>query len=182
MLLSAAIWLQATDLFTYIRLSSYVYAAIMSLHLVAISLFGGTIVLTDLRLLGWAMTGRPITDLVDQLRWPKRIGFLAAATCGFLLFGSKAEEYYYNAFFRTKVTLLLLVAVHALVFRSSVYRQTAELDLAPTIPARAKIAGALSLLLWTGIMISGRGIGYIEVPFGLHADLREALTAIANHV
>lgn len=182
MLLSATIWLQATDFFTYIRLSSYVYAAILSLHLVAISLFGGMIVLTDLRLLGWAMTGRCIADVIAQTRRFKRIGFVCAVTFGFLLFGSKAEEYYYNAFFRTKITLLLLVAVHALIFRSSVYRQAAELDLAPTIPTRAKMAGALSLLLWTGIMISGRGIGYIEVPFGLHAGLRAVLTAIANHV
>ena len=182
MLLSVAIWLQATDLFTYIRLSSYVYATIMSLHLVAISLFGGMIVLTDLRLLGWAMTGRSVADVVDQLRWPKRIGFLCAATCGFLLFGSKAEEYYYNAFFRTKVTLLLLVAVHALIFRSSIYQRAAELDLPGALPARAKIAAAISLLLWTGIIVSGRSIGYIEVPFGLHADLHEALSAIARHV
>jgi len=171
MLLSAAIWLQATDLFTYIRLASYTYAAIMALHLVAISLFGGMIILTDLRLLGWAMRGRPIADLVDQLRWPKRIGFVCAVTCGFLLFGSKAEEYYYNAFFRTKVILFLLVAVHAIIFRPSVYDRAAELDKAPAIPARAKTAAVLSLILWTGIMIAGRGIGYIEVPFGLHALL-----------
>jgi uncharacterized membrane protein len=171
MLLSAAIWLQATDFFTYIRLESYSYAAIMSLHLVAISLFGGMLVLTDLRLLGWAMRGRPIADVVDQLRWPKRVGFVLAVTCGFLLFGSKAEEYYYNAFFRTKMTLFLLVGVHALVFRPSVYNRAEELDQALTVPMRAKVAAALSLMLWTGIMIAGRGIGYIEVPFGLHALL-----------
>jgi hypothetical protein len=171
MLLSVAIWLQATDLFTYIRLASYVYAAILSLHLAAISLFGGMIIVTDLRLLGWVMPNRPISDIVDQLRWPKRIGFLVALTCGFLLFGSKAEEYYYNAFFRTKVILFLLVAVHALLFRPGVYNRTAELDRAAEVPLRAKVAAGLSLALWAGIMIAGRGIGYIEVPFGLHALL-----------
>ena len=117
MLLSAAIWIQATDFFTYIRLQSYVYAAILALHLAAMSLFGGMNVATDLRLLGWALRDRPVSDVVNQLRWPKRIGFLFALTCGFLLFGSKAEEYYYNTFFRAKVTLLILVAVHALIFR-----------------------------------------------------------------
>ena len=178
MLLSAAIWLQATDLFTYIRLESYVYAAIMALHLVAISVFGGMIVLTDLRMLGWAMRGRPVADLVDQLRWPKRIGFVLAVTCGFLLFGSKAEEYYYNAFFRTKVTLFALVGVHALIFRPGVYNRAEDLDLAPAIPLRAKLAAALSLALWTGIMIAGRGIGYIDVPFGLHALLANIVNPV----
>ena len=178
MLLSAAIWLQATDLFTYIRLASYVYAAILSLHLAAISLFGGMIVVTDLRLLGWVMPDRPIADVVDQLRWPKRIGFVLALTCGFLLFGSKAEEYYYNAFFRAKVTLLLLVLVHALVFRPRVYNLAAELDQAPVLPTRAKVAGGLSLALWTCVMIAGRGIGYIEVPFGLHAMLAKLVNLV----
>ncbi len=178
MLLSAAIWLQATDFFTYIRLASYVYAAVLSLHLAAISLFGGMIVVTDLRLLGWVMPSRSIADVVNQLRWPKRIGFVLALTCGFLLFGSKAEEYYYNAFFRAKVTLLLLVLVHALVFRPSVYDRAAELDRAPELPRRAKLAAGLSLALWTCIMIAGRGIGYIEVPFGLHA----MVAALTNFV
>jgi uncharacterized membrane protein len=107
---------------------------------------------------------------------------VCAVTCGFLLFGSKAEEYYYNAFFRAKVTMFLLVGVHALIFRPIVYNRAAELDLAPQIPARAKLAAALSLLLWTGIMIMGRGIGYIDVPFGLHAGFGETLAAIANQV
>lgn len=171
MLLSAAIRLQATDFFTYIRLASYVYAATLALHLAAISLFGGMIIVTDLRLLGWVMPDRPISDVVDQLRWPKRIGFLLALVCGFLLFGSKAEEYYYNVFFRTKVILFLLVALHALVFRPSVYHRAVELDQAAEVPLRAKMAAGLSLALWAGIVIAGRGIGYIDVPFGLHALL-----------
>ena len=38
-------------------------------------------------------------------------------TMGAILAGSKAEEYYYNAFFRVKIVLLLCVALHGLVFR-----------------------------------------------------------------
>jgi hypothetical protein len=140
------------------------------------------IVLTDLRLLGWALRGRSIADVVNQTRRLKRIGFVCAVTFGFLLFGSKAEEYYYNAFFRAKVTLLILVGVHALIFRPSVYNRAPELDQALHIPARAKLAAALSLALWTGIMIMGRGIGYIEVPFGLHAGSYGAVAVQANRV
>jgi hypothetical protein len=83
---------------------------------------------------------------------------------------SKAEEYYYNAFFRAKLALLALVAVHALIFRASVYNKAAEFDRSG-IPGRARLAAALSLLLWTGIACMGRGIGYIEMPWGLQARL-----------
>jgi hypothetical protein len=85
-----------------------------------------------------------------------------------LLFSSKAEEYYYNSFFRTKILLLVLVAVHALVFRRSVYGNPAELDRAPKLPARAKLAAGLSLFLWLSILCAGRYIGYVEGRSGMH--------------
>ena len=98
-------------------------------------------------------------------------------TFGFLLFGCKAEEYYYNPFFRGKVALLTCVAIHALVFRGSVYNFAGKVGRrAELIPGRAKLAAALSLLLWTGIACMGRGIGYIDPPFGLHAQLQWLVT------
>ena len=170
-LFNFALWIQATDFFTYLRGSGYVYPCILSLHMVGIAFFGGMILMTDLRLLGLAMRNRPVADLVDQLRVPKRWGFALAATCGLLMLGCKAEEYYYNAFFRAKLILLILVAVHALIFRSSVYSKAAEFDREGRVPGLAKTAAALSLLLWIGIACMGRGIGYIEPPFGIHAQL-----------
>jgi hypothetical protein len=170
MLLALALWIQATPFFTYVREGpSYAYPVILSLHMAGIALFGGMILMTDMRILGWAMTSHSVSEVIDQLRVPKRLGFILAATCGILLFCCKAEEYYYNVFFRIKLTLFALVAVHALVFRGSVYNQPAEIDRAPRVLARAKLAASLSLLLWLGIACAGRGIGYIEIPFGLHA-------------
>jgi hypothetical protein len=168
MLISFLIWLQNLEPFSDLRSSAYVYPIVLALHLSAISLFGAMIVATDLRLLGWALRDESIADVIGRLHWPKRIGFLLAATCGFLLFSSKAEEYYYNCFFRTKLLLLVLVAVHALVFRKSVYRNPADLDRASEPPARAKLAAGLSLFLWIGILCAGRYIGYVEGRAGMH--------------
>jgi|SRR5271165_6723846 len=167
MLLSFLIWLENLAPFSSLRSSAYVYPIVLALHLSAISLFGAMIVATDLRLLGWALSGSSIADVVTQLRWPKRIGFLLAATCGFLLFSSKAEEYYYNAFFQTKVLLFILVAIHALVFRQRVYGNPAELDPATQRPL-AKLAASLSIFLWLGILCAGRGIGYVAGRPGMH--------------
>jgi hypothetical protein len=175
MLLQLALWIQATDFFTYLRGSGYVYPAILSLHMVAIAFFGGMILMTDMRLLGMAFRSRPVADLVDQLRVPKMYGFGLAATCGVLMLGCKAEEYYYNAFFRAKLALLILVGVHALLFHGRVYSKAAAFDQAGRVPGVAKVAASLSLLLWTGIACMGRGIGYIEPPFGIHAQLLHLL-------
>ena len=170
MLLSFAQWIQFTSFFTALRGSANVYPIIMSLHMIGIALFGGMILMTDLRLLGWAMTKRSVSDVVDQFRVPKRWGLLLTATCGILMAGSKAEEYYYNVFFRTKLILFALVLVQELVFYRSVYANPAALDRSPGIPANAKLAAAFSLLLWISIACCGRGIGYIEPPLDkIHA-------------
>ncbi len=168
MLLTLAQWIQNTEFFTALRASAYVHPIVLALHLSAISLFGGMIVLTDLRLLGWALKSVPSATVIEALRIPKRIGFLIAASFGVLLFCSKAEQYYYNVYFRTKMALFLLVAVHALVFRN-VYKIGTERDLVQ--PFRKRAAAYLSLLIWTGILIAGRDIGYVLPQAGLHMAL-----------
>lgn len=170
--LDFAKWLQDTGWATYLRMSAYLYPSVLASHLTGIALFAGAILVTDLRLLGVVLRNQPVSDVVDHLRWFKRVGFLITATCGVLLASSKAEEYYYNVFFRAKLSLFVLVAVHAMVFRGSVYSNAAALDAAKRIPGRAKLAAALSLLLWISIACMGRGIGYVEPPLEkLHALL-----------
>lgn len=166
MLLEFAQWIQCTDIPTALRMSTYVYPIILTLHLIGIAFFGGMIFITNMRLLGVSLRKIPASKVIQSLRGPKRIGFVIVATCGLLMASSKAEEYYYNWFFWTKMSLLALIAVHGLVFGRSVYRNPAE-----PVP-QGKLAAALSLLLWTCVMIAGRGIGYVEPPLEkLHALL-----------
>jgi len=84
--------------------------------------------------------------------------------CGLMLLCAKAELYYHNPFYWTKMTLLILVGVHALVFHRSVYGNTAALDRAAKIPRVAKLAACISLLLWVGLVSAGRSIAYFDVP------------------
>ena len=168
MLITTLIWLENLPPFSSLRSSAYAYPIVLALHVSAISLFGAMIVATDLRLLGWAFRDGSISDLIHQLRRPKRLGFIATATFGFLLFACKAEEYYYNSFFRVKILLFLLIAIHAVAFRRGVYSDPAKLDHSSKNPPHAKLAGSLSLLLWLCVLCAGRGIGYIAGRAGMH--------------
>ncbi len=158
------LWLQSFSIATYLRESGLAYPIIMATHLAGMGLFGGLILMTDLRLLGLVMRGATITEVVTQFRRWKRIGILVVAGCGVLLGWSKAAVYSTNPYFWLKLTLLSLVIVHARVFRKSVYYNTEELDRAAEIPSHAKWAAALSLLLWVGMVAAGRMIGYYEPP------------------
>ena len=157
-------WVQSTDFMTFIRESGLTYPIIMSTHLACIAVFGGMIVMTDLRLLGAALTNRPIADVVNGLRWWKRLGFVIMVSMGIMLAGSKATDYYSNPYFWTKMSLLFLILIHALIFRPLVYNHPDTLDASPVIPTRAKAAAALSLILWTSVVCAGRLIGYYEPP------------------
>jgi hypothetical protein len=157
-------WIQGTGLATAIRGSQYAYPIIISTHLTCIAIFGGLILMTDLRLLGLAMTDVPVATMIRHLRPWKWLGFVIMVTCGILLAISKMSAYYANPYFLAKLSLLALVGVHALVFRPLVYKNPENIDAAPKLPAVARLAGALSLLLWLSIPILGRMIAYYEPP------------------
>ena len=157
-------WLQNTGFATAFRESSLVYPIVLTGHLTGMGLFGGMIAITDMRLLGWAMRSSSITDVVRQLRPWKQIGFVMVVGCGAMLLAAKAELYYHNPFYWTKMTLLMLVGVHALVFHRSVYANTEELDRALKVTVKSKVAACISLFLWVGLVTAGRSIAYWDVP------------------
>jgi hypothetical protein len=156
--------IQSIGFLTYIRESGYTYPVIMATHLTCIAVFGGLIVTTDLRLLGWAFTDISVTDFVRGTRIWKRIGFVIMVTMGLLLATSEMDKYYANPYFQLKLSLIALVLVHALYFRPRVYNNTAAIDSAPRIPGVAKAAAVISLVLWIGIASCGRWIAYWEPP------------------
>jgi hypothetical protein len=79
---------------------------------------------------------------------------------GLMLAWCEPVKLYHSKSFWIKMALFLLVAVHALVFRRGVYGNTAKLDAAPAMPAEAKLAAALSLILWAGMVFAGRLIAF----------------------
>jgi hypothetical protein len=157
-------WMFRTGYGTAIRESLRLYPIIMSLHLICIAVFGATILMTDLRLLGLAMKSKSVTEMVGQLRGIKAAGLVLMLGAGISLLFANAEEYYENPFFWIKMGLLLMILIHYGVFRRSVYRSTEAIDRAPRIPKNARAAAIVSLVLWTGVVLAGRAIGYYEAP------------------
>ena len=157
-------WIQSLGLMTYIRESSYTYPMIMATHLACIAVFGGLILLTDLRMLGWALTDIPISNVINGTRRWKRVGFFIMFTMGFLLGTSEMDKYYRNPYFIWKMILLVTVAIHASIFKAKVYDHPEWIDKQPRIPRLVKVAAAWSLLVWIGIPCLGRWIGYYEPP------------------
>jgi hypothetical protein len=154
--------MQSIDFLTALRESALMYPIVLGTHLACIAVFGGMILMTDLRLLGLTFKSLTITEVVTSLRPWKRLGGVIMITCGLLLGTSEAVKYAPNPYFWTKMTILALIGVHALIFRPIVYNKTEELDRSPVIPTKAKAAAIISLCLWSGMFIMGRLIAYYE--------------------
>ena len=138
------------------------YPIVLSTHLTCIALFGGMILMTNLRLLGFTFRSLTITQVVTSLRPWKRGGIVVMIGTGLLLATCEATKYAPNPYFWTKMVVLGLIGVHALIFRPLVYKRTEELDKSPVIPTKAKVAAILSLILWTTMFTMGRMIAYWE--------------------
>jgi len=149
--------LEATWIGTMVRETYWGYATPQLAHLLGMALFGGAVVVDDLRLLG--RLRRPaFSELSKQLMPLKWLGFIVVVGSGLALFMSDATRLYRNGAFLVKAFLLLLVAVNAGIFRARVYPDVAQ---SVEMPAAAKLSASLSLLLWFAIIVTSRLIGFV---------------------
>jgi hypothetical protein len=140
--------------------SEIAYSLIESIHVWSMCLFFGLTVMFDLRLLGWTMRKVPLSDFARHLLPWTIAGFVVMAISGTLLFYAIPVRSYQNIFFRFKMLLMLLAGLNVWIFHSRVYPKAATWDADGIPPKPAKVAGALSLALWIGVVVSGRMIAY----------------------
>jgi hypothetical protein len=136
------------------------YPLLESVHVLTLCVFVGMAMILDLRLLGWTLRGVPVSELTDRLMPWMKAGFVVMVATGVLLVYAIPVRSYQSIFFRVKVVMLILAGLNAWVFHARVHRRVAEWELAPRPPRAARIAGALSLTLWIGIIVAGRMIAY----------------------
>jgi hypothetical protein len=136
-----------------------------SVHVVSIVTVIGVIAIVDLRLLGVAGRDYAISRLTKALLPTTWIAFAFAAVTGALLFTSAPTTYFGNTAFRVKMALLLAAGLNMALFHVFTMRGIALWDRDARVPAGAKAAGALSLLIWVLIVGCGRWIGFTTAPF-----------------
>jgi hypothetical protein len=140
--------------------SRYAYDLIESVHVWALCLFFGLAVMFDFRLLNWTMRSVPVSEVARRLLPWTVVGFVIMVISGALLFSAIPLRSYQNIFFRAKMIMLLLAGVNVWIFHSGVYRRVARWDVNTAPPKAARVAGALSIVLWVCIVLSGRMIAY----------------------
>jgi hypothetical protein len=149
-------WIQYHPVLVEMRSSPWLFPVIAVIHLMGLTVIGGSVLLVDLRLLGLGLSRQPVARLArDAERW-LLFSLPVMLSTGLLLFMCFATKYYFLTFFWVKMASLLLV----LVFTFSVRRNVVMADETRISPVRSKLVALVSLSLWTTVALGGRWIGF----------------------
>ncbi|HVY34667.1 MAG TPA: DUF6644 family protein [Caulobacteraceae bacterium] len=143
-----------------VRQNELVFPWIESVHVLAIVLVVGTVFIVDLRLLGVASRGRPVTQLAREVLPCTWAAYGLAACTGFLLFSSSAVAYANDLPFRLKMLTMALAGVNMLVFHFVPYRDVAHWDRSVRTPVGVRAAAGISMICWIAIVGFGRWVGF----------------------
>src|SRR3954452_8105348 len=127
---------------------------VQSLHFMGFALSIGTIAIVDFRLLGLGMRRQEAAELAAGLKPWTLAGLALMLTTGPVMFSTDAVAYHVNPSFQFKMVCLMV----ALLFHFTLHRRAVRSDASPIA---ARLAGAVSLLLWTSVVAGGRFIAFI---------------------
>ena len=147
-------WCEGTRIGATIRESTVLFPVIESVHLVALALIGGAVIVVDLRFLGYGLTHLPLRRVARNASPWLIAGVTVMFLTGIPLFLSEATKCYFSPAFWVKMAALAA----AILFSVTVRSRMAAADRAG--PASLKLTGLVSLCLWLTVGVAGRVIGF----------------------
>jgi hypothetical protein len=154
------LWLEELPISLTIAESQSIWGfpLILFLHSIGIALTAGPATMMGLRILGVARP-MPLSSLRTLFRffWA---GFVMNVITGTLLFMMAATRTGYKPMYYAKLTFLLFALLTLRPIRAVIESDLVGSD--SDIPSRVKTMAALSLLLWAGVITTGRLIAYFR--------------------
>ena len=149
-------WSEHSYFASLIERSTWAFAVIETIHIVALAVLLGSTLLVDLRLLGRGMTQEPVAALSRTLLpWTWSM-LVALFITGILMFGSEAVQLSDSGPFFYKMVILFL----AVLFHATIHRKVTGSD-AIEGTMSAKVAACLSLSCWLSVALAGRAIAFL---------------------
>jgi hypothetical protein len=149
-------WCDKTWLCNAIKGTTWVFPLTETIHILALVVLLGSILLLDFRLLGIGARHWTPWRIANELRNFVRWGLAIILITGWLLFMAEPMKAYDNMAFLPKMAFLLA----AITFHFTIFRRASSIDKVYT-PLLAKCAALVSLFLWFGIGVMGRAIGFV---------------------
>ncbi len=150
-------WFQELAFSVMFRQSTWLFPMFDAVHLVALAIFAGAVLLVDLRLLGVGVRDRPIAAIFRDAQ-PWFIGSSAVLlVTGVSMLMGNGEKYYYSDFFWQKMTAVVIAFTLTFTLR----RRVALAGEGRVRPIWLRATGLTSICLWAFVAIWARLIGLV---------------------
>lgn len=157
-------WMVSTPIKGWVLDYAWSWPALESLHFLALCTLMGSLLVMDLRLIGFHNV-IPLKAVHSLM--PLAIGsFVINLVTGLGFLFAVPDMYTANWAFVLKMILILLAGVNFLFYYVKVEPALIRLGPSEPTPPMAKIVGSLSLLFWFGVLSLGRLLPYLGVGGG----------------
>lgn len=154
------LWLEYLPLAQHIG-ATWWFPLMESLHVVSMTLMLGTILMVDLRILGFAANRYAISTMSSELIPWSAVSLTLASVTGVAMFITRASTHAVNPALQIKMLLMVFAAINIVTFHCYVFRGVVNWDAGKVAPFSARFSAGCSLGLWVGVFLAGRWIGHI---------------------
>lgn len=151
------VWMQGTWLAQFMTDSQFAWAWTEVLHFIGMSMLFGSILVMDLRLMGFfrdVISFRAVRALAP---WAA-LGFAINLSSGIVFLVKDADRLLPNPSFQFKMVCILIAGINLLFFMVKFGKQSVTWRDNVNPPMPAKLAGAISLVAWILVIWGGRMI------------------------
>lgn len=147
-------WCEATSIGLWLKQAMWGFATIETVHIMALAVLLGTMVVVDLRLLGLGLKQMPVAELSARLAPWFWVSLAMMVLSGGCLFLGEAVHLATSVPFAYKMLFLLIaILVHITIHRRAITGGGGQ--------HIAKLAAYVSLACWLGIALAGRAIAFL---------------------
>jgi hypothetical protein len=143
--------------------TSWGWPTVESLHFIGLSLLIGTVGVFDLRMMGLGK-GIPLSALHKLVPWGVA-GYALNVMTGFMFVSTAPDQYLFNPAFQTKLALMVVAGINVLFFYRFSFGPVRQTDAGASAPRRARVAAAVSMTCWIGVIVCGRLITVFRPPY-----------------
>ncbi|MCP5331715.1 MAG: hypothetical protein H7A05_10625 [Pseudomonadales bacterium] len=149
-------WAETSLLGTIGKTYGGVYAIGQSLHLMSLALLGGTVLITDLRLMNLLLRDVPSEVVADNAHKWFKFALTVVICTGIFMAAAVATRMYYNPFYWAKMTALLA----GIAFVFAIKRPLLKRPHDSIHPVVLKSMALASMVIWFSVGATGRWIGF----------------------
>ncbi|SRR5258705_10074666 len=151
-------WLESTAMATWVK-ESWGWPLALTFHAFGNAVIIGVMFIVALRLLGFFRT-IPYTA-INRLIPVVWVGLVCQVASGFMLWSSKPARYLADGMFEWKLFFVIAGSVATYYFYKMSRREAAGWESAGSVSTRVVRFGAITALLWAGVLVMGRLTAYL---------------------